>query len=120
MAEQPRLQPYVLATLAVVPPRDNATITEGEKLYGQACVACHGANLEGLVGPSLADADWWHGNNEQAIYKTITGGIGAGKSKSGQIMPPKGGAAITDSDVWKVLFYISSKNPSINQDAVTP
>jgi mono/diheme cytochrome c family protein len=118
--EKPRLQAYVIPTVAVVPPRTDAVVSEGEALYGQACVACHGANMEGLVGPSLADAEWWHGENEQAIYKNITAGIGAAKSRSGQVMPPKGGAAVTDSDVWKILFYISSKNTSIQRDAPTP
>lgn len=120
LAEQPRLQAYVIPTVAVVPARNAQVIGEGEKLYAQACVACHGANLEGLVGPNLVDAEWWHGDNELAIYKSIVNGIGAGKSQSGQIMPAKGGAAITDSDVWKVLFFMSSKNGSIKQDAVTP
>ena len=120
LAEGPRLQAYVIPTVAVVPPRNGDTIAEGEQLYGRACVACHGANLEGLVGPNLVDAEWWHGNNEKAIYKSIVNGIGAGKSQSGQIMPPKGGAAISDTDVWKVLYFISSKNGSIQQDAPTP
>lgn len=120
LAEKPRLQAYVIPTVAVVPARTGDVISEGEALYGQACVACHGANLEGLVGPNLVDAEWWHGNNEKAIYKSIVNGIGAGKSQSGQIMPAKGGANITDSDAWKIMFFLSSKNGSIQQDADVP
>ncbi|MCR9144945.1 MAG: cytochrome c [bacterium] len=120
LAEQPRLQAYIIPTLVEVPQRSDAVISEGEKLYGQACVACHGANLQGLVGPNLVDAEWWHGDNEQKIYKGIVNGFSAAQSQSGQIMPAKGGANISDGDVWKILFYISSKNGSIKQDAPIP
>ena len=50
---------------------DAAGISEGEKLYKQSCVACHGANGEGGIGPNLTDAYWIHGGSLNDIYKTI-------------------------------------------------
>lgn len=107
---------YVIPTVAEIPPRTPENVQLGEELYGRACVACHGQNREGLVGPSLADAEWWHHSNEQDMGKLIMRGIAAGQSVSGQIMPPKGGAGISDADVWRVVYFLSEKNGSIEKD----
>ena len=50
---------------------DAAGIAEGGKLYKQSCVACHGANGEGGIGPNLTDEYWIHGGSMNNIYKTI-------------------------------------------------
>lgn len=50
---------------------DAAGIADGEKLYKQSCVACHGQNGEGGIGPNLTDEYWLHGGSLNDIYKTI-------------------------------------------------
>ena len=50
---------------------DAAGIAEGEKLFKQSCVACHGQNGEGGIGPNLTDEYWLHGGAMNDIYKTI-------------------------------------------------
>jgi cytochrome c5 len=40
--------------------------------------------------------------------KQILAGIDADSSKTGQIMPPKGGSAITEDDVKAVAAYVWS------------
>jgi cytochrome c oxidase cbb3-type subunit 3 len=50
---------------------DAGGISEGEKLYKQSCVACHGGNGEGGIGPNLTDEYWIHGGSLNDIYKTI-------------------------------------------------
>lgn len=50
---------------------DATGIAEGAKLFKQSCVACHGANGEGGIGPNLTDEYWIHGGSMNNIYKTI-------------------------------------------------
>jgi cytochrome c oxidase cbb3-type subunit 3 len=50
---------------------DAGGIAEGAKLYKQSCIACHGANGEGGIGPNLTDEYWIHGGSMTDIYKTI-------------------------------------------------
>ncbi|MCB9683779.1 MAG: c-type cytochrome [Alphaproteobacteria bacterium] len=47
----------------------------GEAIFKQNCVACHGENMQGLVGPSLVDAEWIHGGTLEDITHTITNGV---------------------------------------------
>lgn len=109
----------VVPTIDIVPVRTAETIGEGEKVYAQVCVACHGANLEGGVGPNLADNEWWHNSDEKAMAKLVINGISAAEAigPTGTPMPPKGGGNISNEDVWKVIYYLSSKNGSIEQNA---
>ena len=39
------------------------------------CMACHGANGEGGVGPNLTDQYWLHGGAFENIVGTITNGV---------------------------------------------
>jgi len=48
---------------------------QGKKIYNQLCFACHGASLEGGIGPSLNDEFWAHGSSPNAILNTINKGI---------------------------------------------
>ncbi len=50
---------------------DASGIALGKGLYTQSCVACHGANGEGGIGPNLTDEYWIHGGSLNDIYKTI-------------------------------------------------
>jgi cytochrome c oxidase cbb3-type subunit 3 len=55
--------------------KDAKGIEAGKVLFTQNCVACHGANAEGKVGPNLTDAYWLHGGSVKAIYHVITEGV---------------------------------------------
>ena len=52
-----------------------ASAERGHVLYKQVCFNCHGHDLEGGIGPSLADAFWKHGDTTEAINRVITKGI---------------------------------------------
>src|SRR5210317_1123578 len=52
-----------------------ASIERGQEIYSQICVTCHGPNLDGGIGPSLADAYWKHGDTSEAIMRSISKGI---------------------------------------------
>jgi cytochrome c oxidase cbb3-type subunit 3 len=50
---------------------DAAGIAAGGKIFKQSCVACHGQNGEGGIGPNLTDDYWIHGGSMNNIYHTI-------------------------------------------------
>lgn len=54
---------------------DETTLASGESIYKQFCVACHGANGEGGVGPNMTDAYWIHGGGIKNVFKTIKYGV---------------------------------------------
>ena len=88
-----------------------AAITKGDSIFHKNgnCYACHGANAQGAVGPNLADSTWIHSDGSyDAIVKTITTGVPQNESKSGIVMPPKGGSTISDDDVKAVAAYVWS------------
>lgn len=105
--------------MELVPQRTAATIANGEATYKKVCFACHGANMEGGVGPNLKDADWYHPPaKESNLYKLVSGGISGAQAKKGIPMPAKGGATLSGEQVWEVIYFLGSKNPSIEKDAV--
>jgi cytochrome c oxidase cbb3-type subunit 3 len=55
--------------------KDAKSIDAGKALFAQNCVACHGANGEGKVGPNLTDAYWLHGGSVKAVFHTLTEGV---------------------------------------------
>lgn len=86
-------------------------IAQGDSIFHGAgnCYACHGANAEGVVGPNLTDAEWIHGDGSyDFIVAMVTNGIPKEQSKSGIMMPPKGGSTITDEQVKQVAAYAYS------------
>ena len=90
-----------------------AAITQGDSIFHSKgnCYACHGATAEGTVGvgPNLTDAEWLHSDGSyDAIVKQVTTGVPKEQSKSGIVMPPRGGATITDDEVKAVAAYVYS------------
>ncbi len=49
-------------------------IEAGKKIFTTTCVACHGPEGAGLVGPNLTDKFWIHGNKATQILNTVKGG----------------------------------------------
>ncbi|MED5563475.1 MAG: cytochrome c [Gemmatimonadota bacterium] len=89
----------------------DAMVQEGAQIYAGAgiCAACHGADATGAVGPDLTDAEWLIGDGEfEQLVDQILEGVSAAEATNplGAIMPPKGGAAITDAQVRAVAAYV--------------
>ena len=59
---------------AHVPMADAAGLQSGKVNFMANCVACHGANGEGGVGPNLTDDYWLHNGSLNDIYNTIKKG----------------------------------------------
>lgn len=53
----------------------DASIANGQKIYTDKCLVCHGKLGEGLVGPNLTDDYWIHGGKINDIFKTIKYGV---------------------------------------------
>ncbi|MEM6263145.1 MAG: cbb3-type cytochrome c oxidase N-terminal domain-containing protein [Bacteroidota bacterium] len=56
---------------------DEAGIADGQTIYMEKCVACHGAMGEGGVGPNLTDDYWLHGGDIKEVFATIKYGVPA-------------------------------------------
>jgi cytochrome c553 len=89
----------------------------GSTIYNSAgCTACHGAGLEGGIGPKLSPIeklpDTKDPLNPQYLISTITNGKNGVGSYG--VMPPKGGdAKLTDKDVADIAAFIiqTNRNP---------
>lgn len=46
-----------------------------EKLYRNYCSSCHGAQMQGAMGPSLVDEQWLHGSSNEEIAAVINNGV---------------------------------------------
>ncbi len=84
------------------PLADNpAAIAAGQKLYGQACQACHGGNAAGGDrGPALATGVFRHGAKEGEIFLNIRNGL------PGTQMPPF--SRLKVEQVWQIVSYLGS------------
>jgi cytochrome c oxidase cbb3-type subunit 3 len=81
------------------------TLALGADLFGTNCASCHGGELQGGIGPNLADAEWIHGGGFDEVVHTITEGVGAkGMPKWGPILGPK--------KISAVASFILSKSGS--------
>jgi len=87
-----------LATVEETP----AAIEAGEAVYQANCVACHGAELQGGIGPNLVDSTWIHGSKPEEIVATITNGVAARGM-------PTWGPILGNEKIGQVAAYIISK-----------
>ena len=85
---------------------DNEARGIGERLFGNYCAGCHGADAKGSKGfPNLTDKDWLWGGEYDTTVETIT------KGRQGQ-MPPMAAAVGSADDVRNVANYVLSLSGS--------
>lgn len=77
-------------------------IERGNKLYVQACAACHGKDLEGATGFNLKDGEWVHGSTRADIQNNIKNGF---LSKG----MPAFGAMYDDAQISDIAQFVLSK-----------
>ena len=83
------------------------TAPSGEEIYGQTCVACHGADGKGALPgvPNFTRTDGPLGKSDQVLLQSIL--LGFQSPGSQMAMPPKGGnPALTESAIASVLRYL--------------
>lgn len=90
--------------------RDPAVVSSGEKIFKTNCIACHGPELKGGIGPNLTDATWIHGGKPTDLYNTVTTGVAAkGMPTWGPVL---GATRIADA-----VAFVISKNLTIEKPA---
>ncbi|MDB5005537.1 MAG: cytochrome [Mucilaginibacter sp.] len=87
---------------------DPAVISAGQGIFKTNCVACHGDNAQGMVGPNLTDDFWLHGSKINDLFKTIKYGVAAkGMPTWEKILSPK-----QIADVANYVKSLHGTNPA--------
>lgn len=55
--------------------KDSKSLDDGKSLFLQNCLACHGQQGQGGVGPNLTDEFWLHGGTLKSVFHTINEGV---------------------------------------------
>jgi len=104
-------------------PKGSGTVLQGEKVYMQTCVACHGANLEGGIGDRLVGGRGTLVNSDpaKAPVKTVESYWPYATTLFDYVkraMPFNAPGSLTDDQVYAVSAYILAKGNIIPPDAV--
>lgn len=108
-------------------PKGSGTVMQGEKVYMQHCLACHGANLEGGIGDRLVGGRGTLVNNDpaKAPVKTVESYWPYATTLFDYIkrsMPFTQPGSLGNDDVYAVSAYLLHKaniiagDASLNQD----
>jgi mono/diheme cytochrome c family protein len=88
----------------------DSAISWGKALFhGSArCDRCHGLGGRGTAyGPDLADGVWWHGpGSYDWLVREVAHGIPANLTVTGDPMPSRGAAPMSQVDVQAVAAYV--------------
>lgn len=79
-------------------------LAQGETIYNQACVVCHGAGIAGA--PKLDDSEAWAPRLEQGMETMVNHAINGFQGATG-VMPAKGGQVqLSDAEVKNAVAYM--------------
>jgi disulfide bond formation protein DsbB len=110
--------PASTASGATTLPGDPA---KGQTLFSQNCATCHGASLEGGIGPALNPIEQLPGVANPLDPAYLIGIITNGKTENGRIMPPKGGNPnLSEQDVKDLAAFIIQQNRIPGGGALSP
>jgi mono/diheme cytochrome c family protein len=105
------------------PYADYASAAEAghQKFMAAGCNGCHGGTGGGGMGPPLTNEVWVYGKDDDTLFRLVALGSDElqkqGYSRKGSEsvvgpMPPMGGIVKSDDDLWKIIAWIRSINPS--------
>ena len=92
-----------------------------QKFMAAGCNGCHGGAGGGGMGPPLTNQVWVYGKDDDTLFRLIALGSDElqkqGYSRKGSEnvvgpMPPMGTIVKSDDDMWKIIAWIRSVNPS--------
>ena len=92
-----------------------------QKFMSAGCNGCHGGTGGGGMGPPLTNQVWVYGKDDDTLFRLIALGSDElqkqGYSRKGSEkvvgpMPPMGTVVKSDDDLWKIIAWIRSVNPS--------
>jgi cytochrome c oxidase cbb3-type subunit III len=81
----------------------------GATLFGQFCIACHGADARGgkAVGaPNLTDKVWLYGSSEKSIIETVTKGRGSPVLAEGSSAMPSHKDKLGEGKIHVLAAYV--------------
>lgn len=127
--DEPDPTPAPTATTAPAPAADTAAqpvaaagvaagdSANGQKIYSQLCIACHGPEGKGVqgLGKDLTTSPWVAEQTDEQLIEFIKKGRDPGDplNTTGVAMPPRGGnPALKDSEIADVVAFVRS----IHQD----
>jgi cytochrome c oxidase cbb3-type subunit 3 len=87
---------------------DASQIVVGKGVFYANCIACHGQNGEGLVGPNLTDEFWLHGGSVKDIFKTIKYGV----PEKGMVSWEKNMSSANISAVTNYILSLQGTKPA--------
>ena len=73
----------------------------GADKFAELCAACHGAGAAGGQGPSLIDAVWKHGSDDDSLARSIRQGYPPKMPPFGQVLP--------EADIRAVVAFLNEK-----------
>ena len=101
---------------------DAAFAEEGHKTYLSAgCNGCHGGGGGGGMCPPLTNDTWVYGPDDDTLFRLVALGsdglkaAGYHRVKQEVVvgpMPPFGGILKTSDQLWKIITFMRSVNPS--------
>jgi mono/diheme cytochrome c family protein len=92
-----------------------------QKFMAAGCNGCHGGTGGGGMGPPLTNEVWVYGKDDDTLFRLIALGSDElqkqGYSRKGSEnvvgpMMPMGTIIKSDDDMWKIIAWIRSVNPS--------
>ena len=74
-ASRPAAPPTISGERLLALSKDREAVDEGKEVFTKNCVACHGPDGGGVIGPNLTDNAWIHGGTPSAIHATVVTGV---------------------------------------------
>jgi mono/diheme cytochrome c family protein len=107
-----------------------AIAEEGHHRYLSAgCNGCHGGGGGGGMCPPLTNDTWVYGDDDDTLFRLIAlGSDGLTKAGYSRVkhevvtgpMPPFGSIIKTSDDLWRIIAFMRSVNPSSLKPAAAP
>ena len=99
--------------------KDAEAAKAGKKAYAyNGCSGCHGGNANGLMGPSIIDAQWEYVNHttDKGLFETIAGGTnGKGATARGSMLtwhnqlPGHSGDGVDTDTILKIIGWLRTQ-----------
>lgn len=86
---------------------ESANIQKGKAIFDGNCIACHGNNGQGMIGPNLTDKYWLYGGAPGNLFKIVSNGTSKGMQPWKDKLSP-----IQIQDVISFIHTLQGSNPA--------
>jgi disulfide bond formation protein DsbB/cytochrome c5 len=96
-------------------PNAPTVLASGDKLYREACAACHGLDAKGVtnLGKPLVGSEFLASNSDKQVLAVIKEGrdLSSPLNTTGLVMPPNGGRPdLNDDDLLSIIAYLRAQS----------